>query len=61
MSQDKNTPNSTPKVNPQTNDISKAVNIGKLSSEKPMVEGYQPTDKLNTSAPPSNQGKDDTK
>ena len=33
----------------------------KLYSEKPIKEGYQPTDKLDTSNPPVNQDKDKSK
>lgn len=31
-----------------------------LGSEKPIKEGYQPTDKLDTSNPPTDKGEDKT-
>lgn len=50
-----------PKQDSQKGEIIKGQINERLYSEKPIKEGYQPTDRLDTSNPPVDKGEDKTK
>jgi len=52
---------SQPKQDSQKEVIIKGYVNEKLYSERPITEGYQPTDRLDTSNPPVDKGDDITK
>ena len=62
MSEDKikKTEQSQPISQPKEGEIIKGQINERLYSEQPATEGYQPTDKLDTSNPPTDRGEDKT-